>query len=731
MRPTRTTEFRFASAIAIAMAITTPALAQADNAASAPSEGNANQLEEIVVTAQKRAQNLQEVPLSVTAVGAEALAARGITNVVDLGNSVPGLQIQEFSGLLLPFLRGVGSSGNSISVEASVALYLDGVFYARLPSTFFDLRNVERVEVLKGPQGTLFGRNSTGGVINIVTRDPQYETKIMGSAGYGRFDAIHGDVYMTTGLSDKVAMDLSVSAKTDDGFGKNLATGGRYGYEDSVLVRSKLMFEATDRTKILLSGFYQKSKQSGQKAAFPGTGTGTVSQPNEVFRSEEFGYYNSVSDFGTDHKYEGYGGTLRVEQDLDVARLTSISAWSHFGEIDRFDGDYGPRADFAVPIEGRVNLFTQELQLTNAAGSPLEWIVGLYYYNNSSKYTDVRFLAPLLFGPGISAPAQQKATSYAAFAQATYEILPRLKLTGGIRYTRDTTKASAIELALLTDPKTQLPVPPPGKAKVNKVTFKAALDYQATDDVLLYASFSRGYRSGIFNLLTYNTDVPTKPEGLDAYEVGIKSDLFDRRVRINAAAFYYDISNPQVQLIRNGTVFFSNAGSSRVKGAEIEAQALIFEGFTTRASATYLDSKYKSYIDAPFSIPDQVNGGAIGLLNGDARGNRTPLAAKFVFNLGADYTVPLAGGELTVTADYYHNSGYYYEPDNFLYQPSYELLNGQIKFAPTENYAIRVWGKNLTGEKYTIAAATQVGQSGYPWTPAKPRTYGIAVDFNF
>ncbi|MGE0775561.1 MAG: TonB-dependent receptor, partial [Sphingomonadaceae bacterium] len=273
--------------------------------------------------------------------------------------------------------------------------------------------------------------------------------------------------------------------------------------------------------------------------------------------------------------------------------------------------------------------------------------------------------------------------------------------------------------------------PPPGKAKVNKVTFKAALDYQATDDVLLYASFSRGYRSGIFNILTYNTDVPTKPEGLDAYEVGIKSDLFDKRVRINAAAFYYDISNPQVQLIRNGTVFFSNAGSSRVKGAEIEAQALIFEGFTTRASATYLDSKYKTYIDAPFSIPDQVNGGAIGLPNGDARGNRTPLAAKFVFNLGADYTVPLAGGELTFTADYYHNSGYYYEPDNFLYQPSYDLLSGQIKFAPTENYAIRVWGKNLTGEKYTIAAATQVGQSGYPWTPAKPRTYGIAVDFNF
>jgi iron complex outermembrane receptor protein len=687
-------------------------------------------IEDIIVTAQKREESLQKVPVTVTAIGGAALEARGLTSIVQLEGSVPGLQIQEFSGVLMPFLRGVGNSGNALGNEASVAVYSDGVYFARLPSAMFELNNIERVEVLKGPQGTLFGRNSTGGVINVITKDPSHDTMVKGSIGYGRFDAFQANLYATTGLSDSAAIDLSVSGQTDDGFGRNITTGNRYGYEDSFLIRSKLLFEPSDSTKLSLTGFYSWARQSGQKAAFPGTATGTITAPPQAFFSEVFGYYNAISDIDLRHTFKTWGLSLRAEQELPFARFTSISAYSKVSEVDAFDGDYGPRPDQAVPIRGYVKLFTQEFQLTNLPDSPFDWIIGAYYYNNFTNYYSVQFIAPSLFGPGIDAPARQKALSYAGFAQASYEIVPRLTLTGGIRYTSDKTAAFGV-LNLKTTPATPLSTLPRSSTTINKVTFKAAADFQVTDQALLYASFSRGFKSGNYNILTYNSTDPTKPEVIDAYEAGFKTDLFDRRLRFNGAAFWYDIGSPQVQLIRNSTVFYSNAGASRIKGAEIEGQAVLLPGFTTRFNAQYLDAKYRRYVDAPASIPDLVNGGAIGLPNIDARGNRTPHASKWTFGLGGDYVIETAQGSITITADYYHNSGYFYEPDNFLRQKAYDLLSGQIKYAPTENLAFRIWGKNLTDTRYTISAATQAGPGGYPWTPAPPRTYGIAVDFKF
>jgi iron complex outermembrane recepter protein len=738
--------FAFASTSVLAFSAVA-ASAQANQAVPDGTDQSTEQLQEIVVTAQKRTENLQKIPLTVTAIGGPALEERGISKVADLAGSISGFQVQEYSGIILPFLRGVGSSGVAISTEPAVGVYTDGIFYARLPSSFFNLKNVERVEVLKGPQGTLFGRNSTGGVINVITKDPQFDTKVMGTLGYGRFDAYQGDIYATGKLSDTIAADISLSGQTNDGFGKNLTTGGRYGFEDSFLARSKFLLEASDKTRFVLTGFYSWSRQSGQKAAFPGTKTGTISAPPATFDTRDFGFYNTIADYPVMHTFKMWGLSLRAQQELSFAQLVSISAYSHLNENDRFDGEYTSRPDEQIPIKGRVKLFTQEFQLSSLPGGPLSWITGLYYYNNSTAYYDVKFRGPLLFDSGIDAPASQKSLSYAAYAQATYELLPRLKLTGGLRYTSDKTSAQGhvyvLDLGLDFGAA-------PDTTRVKRATFRTALDYQVTDNALLYASFSRGYKAGNYNILTYSPSVtsptgraePTDPEGLDAYEIGLKSDLFDRRVRLNAAAFYYKLRNPQVQLSNNSTVFYSNAGGSRVKGAEIDVTALLMRGLTTRLAATYLDSKYTSYghlnpltglVDdgAPASVPDLVNGGAIQLPAIDAKGNRTPLAAKLSFNVGGDYQFDSGIGKVTLTADFYHNSGYFYEPDNFLKQKAYDLLSGQIRIEPTDNVAVRFWGKNLLGTKYSIAASTQPGPAGYPWTPAPPRTYGIAVDFNF
>jgi len=726
------------SATTLALMLVAPATAQASGAEAsqvgdspgATNNAASGQIQDIVVTAQRRSENLQKVPLAVVAFDAQALEARGITSVVNLGDTVPGLQIGVQKGQLQPFLRGIGATGASLSIEPKVAIYQDGIYYPRVPSSFFDVKNVERVEVLKGPQGTLFGRNSTGGVINIVTGDPSYKPSVSTSLGYGRFDAIDGSVYATSGITDNVAADISISGHTDDGYGKNITTGNRYNYYDNFLIRSKLLIEPSDKTRIVLSGFYSYSKQSGTKGGFPGTAISTISTPKQVYRTEDFGYYNAIDDRDNFDTFKIFGLSANIQAELPFAKLTSITSYVHDNEESVFEGDRTPRPDFYLTWDARLRQFTQEFQLASSGKGPLTWVAGLYYYRNKSSYPEVLFISPLQFGPGLLAPAEQKVNSIAGYGQATYAITDQLKFTGGLRYTVDKTTASG-QVFLRTNPLTVISNLPEAKDTVKKVTFKAAVDYQVTDEVLVYALVSRGFKSGNFNILTYNSTVPTAPEQLDDYEAGFKTDLFDRRLRLNGSIFYYDIKNPQVQLLQNNTVFFSNAGAARVKGAELEVQAVLFPGFTARASATYLDSKYTKYTNAPSTIPDLVNGGALPGPNIDAKGNRTPFSPKFSFTLGGDYAFETAAGKVTITADLNHNSGIYFEPDNLLRQGAYDLVNAQVRLQVSENYAVRVFGKNLLDTKYANNGSSQIGPAGYPWSAAPPLTWGIAADFDF
>ena len=703
-----------------------PASASADNQAA-----DSGQLQDIVVTAQRRSQNLQRVPISVAAISGAALETRGIEAVTDLGTSVSGLVFQRINGIVLPFLRGVGNTGNAAGNEPSVATYVDGVYYPRAISSFFDLKNIERVEVLKGPQGTLFGRNSTGGIINVITRDPSHDFSLAASGEYGRFNALQGDAYVTGGLTDTVAADLSVSAKTSDGFGRNIATGGRYGYEDSVLVRGKLLWTPGPDTRIIVSAFYSGSKQSSQRASFPGFPSKSFLTAT-ILRPESISFYDGTDNSNSRDIFKVFGGTLRVEQNLHFAKLVSISAYTKSDENSIYDVDFLPQNDAVAQGIGPVKVFTQEVQLVNAPNSPFDWIVGAYYYNNKTAYSSLTFTGRLFGGFDNNQPAQQKVESLAGFAQATYEILPKLKLTGGVRYTHDDLRGSG-QFQLLGPPATPLVTNvPPGRDRIGKVTFKAAVDYQFTDDVLGYVSFSRGYKAGNFNLLTYGSSTPTRPEIIDAYEAGVKSELFDKHVRLNAAGFHYKISNPQVALIKGQTIFFSNAGGSEVNGGEFDAEFAIARGLSARAGATYLDSHYTDYLGAPASIPDVVNGGSIPVAGGiNARGNRTPLAAKVTFNVGGDYTIETHVGTFTLTADLYHNSGYFFEPDNLLRQGAYDLLNAQIRWKVAKNYAVRVFGRNLLNEKIIAGAASYQGPTGFAYVPSPPVTYGFAIDMNF
>jgi iron complex outermembrane receptor protein len=692
----------------------------------------------IVVTAQRREENLQEVPLAITALSSAQLTTQGIETVADLGGKIPGLTVQRFNGIVQPFLRGIGSSTSTAGVESSVAVYLDGVYFSRLPSSFFNLANVERVEVLKGPQGTLFGRNSTGGVINVVTREPSYDTEIEASVGYGRFDAFDGSLYVSTGLAENVAMSVSVVGETDEGYGFNSTTGNRYLYNDSILTNAKLKFEPSADTEITIGGFYSWSKGSGQKAAFPGTSTighdhyydltmglglGHTPDDGHVWDSSDIGYYESLSTPDQGDEYEVYGGSLRLDQDLGAVSLVSISGYSHTSAFGTYT-DYVPLSEFLVPSYSRVNLFTQELQLVSNPGSAFDWIVGLYYLKNKTWYTeDTVFDIPLFYGDTpLTAPAEMRVRSVAAFAQASYDLTPELQITAGLRYTWDKTSGEGTVGGV--------EVYAPDTSKVDKPSYKVALDYKITPDVMVYALYSYGFKSGAYNILTYASPA-TDPEELTDYEVGVKSEMFDGRVRLNAAAFYYDIKHPQVQLIQSGTTFLSNAGAAEVKGAEADLWIGVTPDLDLRASVAYLDAKYTDYDNAPAGRPNFIIGGSDQLPNIDASGNRLPFAPDWSFNIGADYSLDTEVGEVTLTADWFHNSGYTFEPDEFLRQGAYDLVNAQVRLQASDQFAVSLWARNLLDEKIIAGAASQYGHAGYPWSPAPPLTYGVKLHYRY
>ena len=695
--------------------------------------GAGDQLDEIVVTAQKREQNLQKVPLSVIAISGESLAARGIEDVSSLAEATSGLQLGTgTAGVVVPFLRGVGTTATNLGAESSVAVYADGVYFSRLPAGFFSLDNVERVEVLKGPQGTLFGRNSSAGVIQIITKDPSHTPMMKGSVSYGDYNTVDASAYATTGLGDKAAVDISLSLRNQgDGYGRNITTGNRANYNDDVTARSKLVIEPQDATRITLGGYYARSKSGLQGSTYPGTIQGYNSAP--VAALAPLGFYDQRNDTDSYARATSWGASLKLEQDLNIARFTSISAYSHENEYLQADGDYTERPDFVVLVDGHVNQVTQEFQFLAPQSDHLNWIVGVFYYNALSVFDDDKLLTPsgalaALFGPGLTAGANQRARSVAGYAQATYAIL-RLHLTGGLRYTHDTVTANGF-VALNFPTPAVIFEPGAATSTTDKPTFKASADYQVLEDMLGFVSISRGYKSNSFNLQTYNP-VPNRPEVLDAYELGLKSDWLQRRLRLNAAIFQYNINSPQVQLYENSTNVTSNAGSSRVRGAELEIQAIVASGLNARLSATYLDSRYRSYVDAP-SGPQNYNPpfGSISPLDSIvANGNYTPQAPRLTSSAGLDYALWTSAGEFAFNVDYFYNSGFFWEPDNFLRQRSYGLLNARVRFQPSDRFAVALWGRNLTDVHRASQALTQEGPAGYPFIAAPPLTCGVSLTF--
>lgn len=711
---------------------------------------DSGQIQEILVTAQRRSENLQKVPIAVSAVSGQELQNRGITQVAELGASIPAMDISKGSGVLTPFLRGIGNSSYTIGNESSVAVYVDGVFYSRLPTSLFSLANVERVEVLKGPQGTLFGRNASGGVIQIITKDPSHTTSGRAGISYGRFNTFEGYAYATTGLSDTVAADISIAGRhMGDGWGKNVTTGGRSFFEDYFIAKSKILFEPNDTAKFTLNAFYGWNKGSTAANHYPGTTQGYSSPPRDI-PTPPLSFWDSDLDYKNFARIAMWGVDFHAAFDLDFATLTSITNYNKSHGYQPSDTEFTSRPDAIADAYPGVKLLTQELQLASNSGSNVNWVAGAYYYRAISTVSvGLRSPSGVCTGCGsyvlgLDAFSRQDARSYAAYGQATLPVTDRLRLTGGVRYTHDKTDArGSTLLGVVVGPVRQLAGPPSTLTK-NVVTFRGAIDYQLTNDVLLYASISRGYKAGVFNLITYN-NIPNKAEEVDAYETGIKTSLFDRHVRLNVAGWWYTFRNPQTQTVSpiTNTVIFANAREARSRGVEAELTVRATPALELRASGSYTDSRYTAYGTPLCNDPANAcaNKAAVifvapyGRVSPytpvDATGNHTPRAPKWQTSLGANYTLELGSTKAIFSADWSYKGSYYFTPANDLRQPSYDIVNARVKFMPNEKVGFTVWGKNLTNAKYALRSNEYAGTNGSPYDPGPRCEYGVTLEYAF
>jgi len=701
-------------------------------AAPTPSPQNDSSLGDIIVTAQKRSENLQRVPVSVTAITAQTAQAEGLRQIADLPAAVPSLVITPNFANVTTFLRGVGTDQISGGTESSIATYVDGVYIATLPGALFSFNNIERVEVLKGPQGTLFGRNATGGLINVVTRDPSWNPSLSGSIGYGNYDTFVGQAYGTTPVGDKIAIDAAVYYQNQGtGWGKNIYDGTDAYKDKNFSARSKQLFKPTDNFRLTLSEDYTDSQGnlSSSREPLPGAyGIGMTGYTGNFYDIN----YNSPSY----QHFKGGGGSAKAELTTDPMKIMDLAAYrrSTFSNILDLDGtplNATPTYQFY-----RNHYFSNEFQLQSPDGSPITWIGGLYYLTMFDQ------LDPLLqTGTGQAAnggsqttTSEQQTASFAAFGQATVPITHNLHLTGGLRYTIDYRHFTGRVNNSVRGTFNEVD----SRRTWRRASYRVALDYQVTPDVLLYASRSTGFKAGQYNPVN-PTNPPANPEDLTAHEVGIKSQWFDNRLRFNVAGFYYDYRNIQLtQRIPSGLTQVLNASNAEIYGGEFSVVVRPVSALTLHGDLSLLSAHYKDFPNAPISLPSPAvctpTPHSTGAPTGgntsctfDASGNVMERAPAATINVGGTYDINTGIGVVTLSGSYYHTSGSYFYPDNRLKQAPYDLVNAQLQLK-RGHFAYRLWVKNLTGTKYYSYLYNSTGDMG---AAGAPRTFGVAVDFQF
>lgn len=774
--------------------IASPAFAQQAEPVASEAEGG---IEDIVVTARRTAERAQNVPIAITTVTAEGLSNLSVRDIIEVQKVTPGLYMssQNSAGRVKVTIRGQSEADSRLTTDPSVGIYIDGVNFLRsygLRSSFVDLA---QVEVLKGPQGTLFGKNTTGGAINITTQQPKYEAGGYVDLLYGSYNNMQALAVVNLPLvEDKLAIRAVGQVIHRDGYGTQ---NNKQDIGDDNVVSGRLLIRAdpSDSVHILLSGDYVRQRNNGTNvvltydamltAANSATGgLGEIAAElglNRASAADRLTAYNRwrayYDAYQNGNIYSGFEGSLRglfdnvdhwgvsadVSLDVGEVNLRSITSYRHLTRAYEQGLDGTPFDLLDVYLTTRQHNFSQELRASSIDQQGLDWQVGVFYnLEKGNEFSNNNTNRVIRTSRANINDTDSTNSSVAGYAQAVYNFSDNFRMTGGLRYTDDYREITSHNRI---DPRPEFALPPYPSASVGvcnlltptlggptfpncsytagthfkKLTWLASMDYRPVNDVLLYASVSKGYRAGGYTAQASGVVQPSvaalnaaftpyRPEQVVNYEVGFKSDILDRRVRLNGSFYYQDYSDIQGQIrdVVNGVVvtLIRNAARAKLYGGELELTIAPYDTLLVNASTAYLHARYDEF------MARDTAGNLLDL------SNQAFPAPAWTFNIGATKTIPLADGELRLFANYSWTDDVIFRPDTpnlaSVTQKAYGILDARISWhIASQDLDIAVFGKNLTDIQY-FTAATNLQATGFNVAfPGDPRTFGVQLRKTF
>jgi iron complex outermembrane receptor protein len=727
-----------------------------------PNEG------EIVVTAQKRDQRLQDVGLSINAFQGETVTELGVKDVASLGAMVAGLSANAQAGegnQPLIFLRGVGLNDFSENNSSPIAIYIDDVYVSSQAAQTVGLFDLERVEVLKGPQGTLYGRNATGGAIRFITQRPEDTFSASGRISYANFGALRAEGVLNAPLTETSAFRLSLLRNEGEGFMENRLTGDPLGGHGVTAFRAALDAQLPAGVSAEVTLFGDITKSPGVAYRFRGVLDPITLAPCPASRVQAGGCANFLGYRGQADRFEGaydnsggaeretFGGAFELNGDWAGSSLTSVTSFITTDSQVRADTDASPQSVLHLSFDVASDTFTQELRAA-WTGERYDLVVGAYYLDETldQDQTGDVFRAfrpvaaainPVAFpggfdplGAAVGAPIffartvnMQETQAVALFGQYEFDVTDHLRVIGGLRYSsedRTFDTASRFEEPTFTAPlfSRRLDI------SDENVSGRIGVEYKPSDDILIFGNASTGFKSGGFNggfILDAAQVVPYQPETLTAYEIGTKTDWFDGRLRLNASAFVYDYQDMQLfTLINSGgvpTSVLTNAGAADIRGLELETVLRPIDGLTLSANAAFLSSELTEFITAS----------AFGAQ--DFTGNELPRTPEVSFAGQASYTRSLGAiGDLNLLAAARHQGDVFFDTSNnplFAEDATWTVDLRAALIAPNDRWEIALFGRNVFDEDYNVGTIDLSAFGFFNEIPAPPRQVGVELALRY
>lgn len=737
-------------------------LGLAAGAAAAAEQSQAPALEEVVVTAQFRTENLQDTPIAITAVTADMLEARGLTNIAEVGSSAPNVTLRvanaAFGKSTQAYIRGVGQGDMNFAYEPGVGMYVDDVYHSTVFGSVFDLLDLERVEVLRGPQGTLFGKNSIGGAVRMVAKKPEGDGSGYFDLTYGSYNRLDFRGGVDFALSDNLFARVSGVSKSREGYMdqldfvcahpdlagslpsymRSLDEGckiGTFGGESVQGGRVALRYVGIDRLDANLAVDYLNdgSELQANKLIYVDPTAPSVARWNENVNIPNFGIpfderfltdslyttYATLSDpvrrtsFPNRSGVESWGASLKLEYELtDALAVTSITAYRAYEGEFSYDQDGSPFAMQTPMSLLKHRQFSQELRATGLAfGDRLDYTVGAFYFEGNSYYGGLiqQNLAGLEFNQNDNYETENKSI----FAHGVYQITPELNAVVGLRYT-DESKI------MYFDHPPFLTIPDPSEAAYSRTDWRVGLDYKLSRDVMVYTQVATGFRSGGFNPRPFTAAqlVSFGPEELTSYELGAKTELFDRTLRLNVALFYSDyqdrIRNEQ-SVDADGLPFARpmNVGEATVEGIEVEIEARPIDGLLLTAMYGFAEVDYD-----------------------ELEGRQNPGLPEHTMSASAQYEFLFSKGQLTPRIDWTYQSEVFYDIENTSIgrEGATSLLNARLTWDTADgDWSVAFAVTNLTDKEYYVNRFPKLalGQGTVEGQPGRPREWSVSVKRRF